>query len=132
MIHYKWFNKCIEMGATFPIGTSDRQIGKTTLVNLLGYELQALGHEIVVFTDHFEQEYFASVRVLNRDEGYWRNVEHLRGFRPTVILWDIKSPVYEETMHVRRLFNYPCIDIGYLNNTLAKQNNKKENVKWKI
>ena len=74
-----------------------RQLGKTYLLNELGFTLQALGYKVLVYTP-YKREYFAEGFIYSSDNS--RGIDRLK----TVILFDEVEIENDETQELIKLF----------------------------
>ncbi len=74
-----------------------RCVGKTYLLNELGFTLQALGYKVLVYTP-YKREYFAERFIYNSDNS--RGIDRLK----TVILFDEVEMYKDETQELIKLF----------------------------
>ena len=74
-----------------------RCVGKTYLLNELGFTLQALGYKVLVYTP-YKREYFSERFIYNSDNS--RGIDRLK----TVILFDEVEMYKDETQELIKLF----------------------------
>jgi len=82
-----------------------RGVGKTYLLNELGFTLQALGYKVLVYTPNKKMEYFAENFIYSSDN--LRGIDNLK----TVILFDEVEVFSDEAQELIKLFKQLRIPI---------------------
>jgi hypothetical protein len=114
------FLEAIEQGKNLLLSSENRRIGKTYILNELGFTLQALGYNVFVLTPYKEQEYYANKFISD-------GIDRFKGFNreKLVILADeARYLMMDDIMEYCEYRKVPIV--GYVNFYIPRKIEPKE------
>lgn len=85
------------------IFSDQRQIGKTTILNELGFDLQALGYKVFIYTPNKNQDYYANGFIC---EGLNNNFRGIKRDCIVVIVDELNRGSMREQNNFKELLEY--------------------------